>query len=205
MKTEIWNGHLIRFVEVNGEWCGIAKDIADALDYRDANSMTKKFKTKYLVYAKMADMNQKYLALTEFGIYKAIFGSHKKEADDFQEWAFNVIKRLREASNLQGYQVFRLLDKEHQKQTMAMLSHSLTDPKRQDFIKANTIANKAVSNRFGYPKMVKKDSMTPDMLNDREPILEATAHLIADKRNFDLDIHVSEVIYRKFPVKEDSR
>jgi prophage antirepressor-like protein len=205
MKTEIWNGHLIRFVEVNGEWCGIAKDIADALDYRDANSMTKRLKTKYLVYAKMADMNQKYLALTEFGIYKAIFGSHKKEADDFQEWTFNVIKRLREASNLQGYQVFRLLDKEHQKQTMAMLSHSLTDPKRQDFIKANTIANKAVSNRFGYPKMVKKDSMTPDMLNDREPILEATAHLIADKRNFDLDIHVSDVIYRKYPVKETSK
>lgn len=207
MKTEIWNNHPIRFVEVDGEWECASADVSSALGYRDAANMLRHVPDKYKGTHLMSTPGGKQLlsTLTEFGIYKAIFGSHKKEAEDFQEWVFNVIKQLREASNLQGYQVFRMLDKEHQKQTMAMLSHSLTDPKRQDFIKANTIANKAVSNRFGYPKMVKKDSMTPDMLNDREPILEATAHLIADKRNFDLDIHVSDVIYRKFPVKEASR
>lgn len=42
MKIENWNGHQIRFIEVNGEWCGTAKDISDALEYRDANSMVKK-------------------------------------------------------------------------------------------------------------------------------------------------------------------
>lgn len=62
MKTEIWNNHEIRFVQVDEEWVGIAKDISDALGYRDANSMTKKINSKYSVYAKMADMNQKYLA-----------------------------------------------------------------------------------------------------------------------------------------------
>lgn len=204
MKTEIWNGHLIRFVEVNGEWQAVASDIAKAMGFRDAQHATQKMPDKYKGTAKVGTPSgtQLMTTLTEKGLYRLIMRSNKPEAEDFQDWVYEVIKQLREASNLQGYQVFRLLDKEHQKQTMAMLSHSLTDPKRQDFIKANTIANKAVSNRFGYPKMVKKDSMTPDMLNDREPILEATAHLIADKRNFDLDIHVSDVIYRKYPVKD---
>ncbi|WP_375709272.1 hypothetical protein [Lentilactobacillus buchneri] len=61
MKIENWNDHEIRFVEVDGEWCGVAKDISDALDYRDANSMVKKLDKKYFVYAKMADMNQNIL------------------------------------------------------------------------------------------------------------------------------------------------
>lgn len=31
MKVENWCGHDIRFVEINGEWWAILKDICDAL------------------------------------------------------------------------------------------------------------------------------------------------------------------------------
>ena len=34
MRTESWCGHDIRFVEVNGEWYAILKDICDALNLR---------------------------------------------------------------------------------------------------------------------------------------------------------------------------
>lgn len=34
MKTETWYGHEIRFVEINGEWYAILKDICDALKLR---------------------------------------------------------------------------------------------------------------------------------------------------------------------------
>ena len=34
MRTETWCGHDIRFVEINGEWWAILKDICDALDLR---------------------------------------------------------------------------------------------------------------------------------------------------------------------------
>lgn len=34
MRTEIWYGHEIRFVEINGEWYAILKDICDALKLR---------------------------------------------------------------------------------------------------------------------------------------------------------------------------
>lgn len=195
MKTEIWNEHEIRFVQVDEEWVGIAKDISDALGYRDANSMTKKINSKYSVYAKMADMNQKYLALTEFGIYKAIFNSKKPEAEQFQEWVFNVIKALRENAGIEGFQIFRTLDKEHQKKMMSNLSKSLKKPVRKDFIKANMIANKAVSMKNGYSKMVKKNEMSPEMLTQREPILKDTVDLMSVKDKFDLDISVSKSIY----------
>lgn len=34
MRTENWCGHDIRFVEIDGEWCAILKDICDALKLR---------------------------------------------------------------------------------------------------------------------------------------------------------------------------
>lgn len=36
MKTETWYGHEVRFVEINGEWYAILKDICDALKLRTA-------------------------------------------------------------------------------------------------------------------------------------------------------------------------
>lgn len=34
MRTETWYGHEVRFVEINGEWYAILKDICDALKLR---------------------------------------------------------------------------------------------------------------------------------------------------------------------------
>lgn len=34
MRTETWYGHKIRFIEINGEWYAILKDICDALQLR---------------------------------------------------------------------------------------------------------------------------------------------------------------------------
>ncbi|KRM62072.1 hypothetical protein FC26_GL000801 [Paucilactobacillus vaccinostercus DSM 20634] len=197
MKTELWNGHPIRFVEVNNEWVAVAKDVSDALDYSDTKQMTKRIPEKYIwtVNLQVQGQRRKSLVLTEFGIYKAIFGSHKKEAEEFQEWVFSVIKQLREQSGLQGFEIFRTLDKEHQRKTMNQLCQSLSHPVRMDFMKANTIANKAVSTKFGYQKMVKKSEMTPQMLTEREPILEDTVSLMALQDKYHLNLSVSKVIY----------
>lgn len=197
MKTELWNDHSIRFVEVNNEWVAVAKDVSDALDYSDTKQMTKRIPEKYIwtVNLQVQGQGRKSLVLTEFGIYKAIFGSHKKEAEEFQEWVFSVIKQLREQSGLQGFEIFRTLDKEHQRKTMNQLCQSLSHPVRMDFMKANTIANKAVSTKFGYPKMVKKSEMTSQMLTEREPILEDTVSLMALQDKYHLNLSVSKVIY----------
>ena len=88
------------------------------------------------------------------------------------------------------------MDKEHQKKMMSNLNQSLAKPSPRDFIKANTITNKAVSNLNGYPKMVKKADMTPKMLAEREPILKDTVDLMGVKEKYGLDISVSKTIYR---------
>lgn len=150
----------------------------------------------------MEDMNQKYLALSELGIYKAIFGSHKPEAEQFQEWVFNVIKTLRTQSGLEGFEIFRTLDKEHQRKVMNQLNQSLSHPFRLNFIKANIVANKAVSNKFGFKKMVKKSNMTPQMLAEREHILEDVVNLMALQDKYGLNISVSKTIYNSEKPKE---
>ena len=45
MKIENWNGYDIRFVEHNGEWWAIAKDVAKALNFARARDSTKNYQT----------------------------------------------------------------------------------------------------------------------------------------------------------------
>lgn len=125
------------------------------------------------------------------------FKSRKKEAEAFQDWIFDIIKELRQSTGLEGFQVFRMLDKEHQKEAMTKLSHAITEPKPLDYIKANVIANKAVSTIYGHSKMVKKKDMTPEMLVDREPILDETVELMTVKEKYGLQFSVSEKIYNR--------
>lgn len=157
IRTEDWNGYEIRFVQFStGEWYGVAKDVSDALQYSGTNAMTRHLKSKYLTSVKLTGMNQKFTAISEQGIYKAITRSQRPEAEEFEDWIFDMLKSLRQSSGFEGFQIFRMLDKEHQRDAMARLSKSLQEPKVPHFIKANVIADKAVSTKFGHPKMLKK-------------------------------------------------
>ena len=169
MKIEKWNNHNIRFIEKDGEWWAVAKDVADALGYKHTPHMTRYNDKKDLCAVLITDItsekvksrdSQEMTIISEFGIYDAIFRSKKSEAKEFKRWVFSVIKQLRQSTGLEGFQVFRMLDKEHQKEMMGKLNQSLRKPVRTDFIKCNTVANKAVSMKYGYPKMVKKAEMT---------------------------------------------
>lgn len=138
------------------------------------------------------------LIVNEYGIYETIFESRKKEAKDFKRWVFEMLKQLRQASGLEGFQIFRMLDKEHQREAMAKLKAGLQHPARVDFIKANTIANKAVSSIYGYPRMIKKGEMKPDMLVKRQQVLDDTVNLMSVVDKFGLNISVSRTIYSKY-------
>ncbi|MGT2833379.1 antirepressor protein [Streptococcus phage Javan249] len=199
MKIENWNGYEIRFVDKNGEWWAILADIAEALELKPKR-VKERLDDEVVSTDHVFDIlgrKQEMLIVNEFGIYDTIFSSRKKEAKAFKKWVFETIKQLRQSVGLEGFEVFRMLDKEHQKQAMKNLQHAVSKPVRTDFIKANIIANKAVSNKFGYPKMIKKSEMTPEMLVAREPILDDTVDLMGAKDKFDLPISVSDKIYQK--------
>jgi len=201
LKTEIWNGYSIRFYEKEpGDWWAVAKDVSDALGFRMASDMTRLLdaedKGTHLVRTPGGD--QVMSVISEYGVYDAVFGSHKPEAKQFKRWVKRILMTLRAASGLEAFQVFRMLDKEHQKDTMLKLRDGLSRPVRVDFIKANTIANKAVSTKHGYPQMIKKDQMPPDMLLERQPILMDTVRLMEANDSFGLGLSVSEAVYGKY-------
>ena len=199
MKIEHWNGYDIRFVEHHGEWWAVLADIAKTLSLR-TDKVKSRLEDDHLSKVTIIDSmgrNQEALIVNEFGIYEAIFSSRKPEAKSFKLWVYGTIKQLRQATGLEGFEIFRMLDKEHQKEAMARLSNSLGRISKKDLIKANTITNKAVSNKFGYSKMVKKSEMTPEMLVARETILDDTVELMGIKEKFGLNISVSDSIYNK--------
>ena len=197
MKTEIWNGYPIRFVEKDGEWWAVLKDVCDALGLKTYD-VSRRIKDMVSTHnLETAGGKQQMLIVNEFGIYDTVFQSRKSEAKEFRYWVYEMLKQLRQETGLDGFQICRMLDREHQKEAMRHLQQSLRNPVRVDFIKANTIANKAISNRYGYPKMVKKADMTPQMLVEREPILEDTVELMGVNDKYDLGISVSEQIYKK--------
>jgi len=210
MKIEIWNEHQIRFVNKDGEWWAVAVDVCSALGIKNVSlaingnpvRKSKKDGSKGLAEHQKDVCNaytlggkQEVIIISESGVYKLIMRSNKKEAEEFQDWAFEIIKTLRKSTGLEGYEIFKTLDPKHQKEAMDKLKNGLEQVKAVDYIKANTIANKAVSNIYGYPKMVKKGDMTPEMLADRQRILEDTVKFMGLANRYDLDISVSKTIY----------
>lgn len=198
MKTEIWNGYGIRFVMKDGEWWAVLKDVCSALTVqtRDVRRRLKDAVVSTHLIEDSLGREQKVLIINEFGIYDTVFQSRKPEAEEFRYWVYDMLKTLRQSTGLEGFQIFRMLDKEHQKETMSKLCKTLRKPVRVDFIKANTIANKAVSTKFGFPKMVKKAEMTPEMIIDRQELLESTVDLMGVKEKFNLNISVSDEVYK---------
>ena len=199
MKVENWNGHNIRFVWKDGDWWGVAKDVCDALGYENsrkalADHVEQEDKNTVTIrYGIQGNPNM--TVISEFGIYDLVFNSHMPEAKSFKRWVYAVIKSLRQASGLEGFKVFRMLDKEHQKEAMRRLQDGLRLPRKVDYIKANTIADKAVSSRYGHPKMVNKGDMSPEMLAEREAILDDTVQLMTLNDKYGMGISVSQTIY----------
>lgn len=122
IKIENWCGHEIRFIEQNGEWWAILKDICDALDLRTAKvaerldpEMLIRVAVPVEVPSKDVD-SQTYwmLAINELGIYEALFASRRLEARKFRRWSATVMKKLRSQVGLEGYEVMRMTDPEIQ-------------------------------------------------------------------------------------------
>lgn len=202
IRVETWMGHEIRFVEFKpGKWDGVAVDICKALDIKSARRAMSGLRSDGVHTMNVMDRlgrEQTVNTIDSRNIYLLVFKSRKKEAGQFQDWVFDILETLRNAEGLEGFQIFRMLDKEHQREAMSRLKSSLAQPVRVDFIKANSIANKTVSTMHGYPKMIKKDDMTPDMLVVRQEVLDETVSLIGVNTKFNLGLSISKTVQDKY-------
>ena len=128
MRTENWNGYVIRFTEVDGEWYAILKDICDALGLRTDGisqrldpDMLLKVNVEFEpssngVRSRGNAANRQMLAINEEGIYEALYASRKLEARKFRRWSASVMRRLRKTVGLEQYEVLKMMDPEVQNQ-----------------------------------------------------------------------------------------
>ena len=206
MIKQIFNGTEIRFIEKDGEHWAIASDIATVLGFRDSYTAIRVLPIHVKDTHKVRTLGggQNMSIINEKGIYRLIMRSNKKEAGDFQDWICDVLVELRQATGLKDYEAFRMTDKQIQKDAMNKLKEANKTAKRVDYIKANTISDKATSTLYGFNKMIKKGAMTPEMLATRQTILTDVVDLMAAKNRFGLDIKVSETIYDKYNKQEEA-
>ena len=126
MRIETWCGYDIRFVEIDGEWYAILKDICDALDLR-TDSVSQRLDPSMVerVRVDVSDHNstgvssrarktQDMLAVNEIGIYEALFASRRLEARKFRRWSAEIMKKLRSKVGLAGYEVMKMTEPDTQ-------------------------------------------------------------------------------------------
>ena len=127
IKVENWCGHSIRFIERNGEWWAILKDICDALGLRSKDvsqrlhpDMLERVSVKTSeddsndIRSRGENKTRWMLAINELGIYEALFASRELEARKFRVWAGTVLQKLRRTIGLEGYEVMKMTDKDIQ-------------------------------------------------------------------------------------------
>lgn len=105
----IFEGHNIEVFELNGQVLFNPKHVAEILDIVDVKSSIRGFSEKQVVKVKNSDVHNMHFRklnnagenfLTESGVYKLVFKSHKPNAEKFTDWiADEVLPALRQTGH----------------------------------------------------------------------------------------------------------
>lgn len=105
----IFEGHDVEVFELNGQVLFNPKHVAECLDITDVNSSIRNFNEKQVIKIKNSDMHDLHIRklnnagekfLTESGVYKLVFKSHKPNAEAFTDWiADEVLPTLRKTGS----------------------------------------------------------------------------------------------------------
>lgn len=136
MKIENWCGNQIRFVEHDGEWWAVLKDICTALDLR-AKKVSERLNPEMM--EKVQIDGRMMIIVNELGIYQTLFASRKLKAEQFRMWTGDVLRKLRKAVGLKGYEVFRMTDEDIQHDINRILDTIYWDEERQCVMQSVTI------------------------------------------------------------------
>ena len=140
MKIENWCGYNIRFIEQDGEWWAILKDICDALKLR-SKDISQRLDPDMMIRAKVdvsedgsnglrckgQNKTRHMLAVNEIGIYEALFASRRLEARKFRRWSAGVMKKLRTNVGLEGYEVMKMTEPDIQEKIDHVLDTLFVD------------------------------------------------------------------------------
>ena len=138
MKIENWCGYNIRFIEQDGEWWAILKDICDALKLKTWH-VSERLDPDMLIKVNVSDLGsnevrsrgqnktRQMLAVNEIGIYEALYASKRLEARKFRRWSAEVMKKLRTNVGLEGYEVMKMTEPDIQEKIDNVLDTLFVD------------------------------------------------------------------------------
>ena len=138
MRVENWCGYDIRFVEIDGEWWAILKDICDALKLKTWH-VSERLDPDMLIKVNVSDLGsnevrsrgqnktRQMLAVNEIGIYEALYASKRLEARKFRRWSAEVMKKLRTNVGLEGYEVMKMTEPDIQEKIDHVLDTLFVD------------------------------------------------------------------------------
>ena len=157
IKIENWCGYNIRFVEKDGEWWAILKDICDALCLR-TDKVAQRLDPDMIERIKIEDgsnvisdhpskgvrsrgdnKSRWMLAVNEIGIYEALFTSRRLEARKFRRWSASVMQKLRSRVGLQGYEVMRMTEPDIQEEIDHILDALYWDDDKKCLMESVTV------------------------------------------------------------------
>ena len=151
IRVESWCGYDIRFVDVNGEWYAILKDICDALGLKTFK-VSQRLSPDMLIRVRVdvcdipsmdvrsrARKTQDMLAVNEIGIYEALFASRKLEARKFRLWSATVLQKLRSQIGLKQYEVMRMTEPDIQDEIDHMLDNLFYDEETGTLMESVTV------------------------------------------------------------------
>lgn len=152
IRIENWQGYEIRFVKVRDEWHAILKDICDALGLR-TDKVADRINPEWIerVCVETSDHPSKgvrlrgenktrwMLAISEPGVYEALFASRKLEARKFRMWTADVLKKLRTRVGLEQYEVMRMTESEIQEEIDHMLDDIFWDEEKGTLMESITV------------------------------------------------------------------
>lgn len=178
IRTENWCGYDIRFVEHEGSWYAVLKDICEALKLRTCD-VKLRIESEHLIKTAVecirdrpelykncdpdtnglvkSACNYDMLCVDEAGIYQALSRSTRLEARKFIDWISNSLVDLRKAIGLESYEALKLTDSTVQKLIADKIDISYKEP-TGDLIPVTsepTIVNNYINNVdyrkvFGY-------------------------------------------------------
>lgn len=121
MFVDNWNGYDIRFVEINGEWYAVLKDICDALGINNPRMVRERIPVRFLEKATISDVSitdvtsrarhsQMMIVVSSRGIYHAFFKSRKLEAQKFVDWILDTVDSMRAECGYSEYETMSFAD-----------------------------------------------------------------------------------------------
>lgn len=121
MFVDNWNGYDIRFVEINGEWYAVLKDICDALHIGNPSDVRDRIPVRFLEKVPVSDLDsietssharhsQMMIVVSSRGIYHAFFKSRKLEAQKFVDWILDTVDSMRAECGYSEYETMSFAD-----------------------------------------------------------------------------------------------